>query len=164
MIHGNVVVDIAQYRTKETRHRRRGNNGKKGTVFKRSGKIWVDFRYLGERVRESSGLTATKENHGLVRKQLDLIMAEIDNGLFEFAKRFPQSRKRDYFTELEGKTATKRPGEVLFEEYVAAWREAMEPGMTSGQIRDYSCIFRYHLLPQGKRIKNVDKSTWCDVY
>jgi len=51
----------------------------------------LDFYYLGKRVREPSGLSDTNSNRKRVRKQLDLIIAEIENDLFQFAKRFPNS-------------------------------------------------------------------------
>jgi integrase len=113
------VIQITQYREKKKKKRDvdRLNAGKKGRVYSRGGNLWVDFRYLGERVRESSGQKDTVANRGAVRKQLDLIVAEIKNGIFEFGKRFPRSRKKDHFTRLEGKVVIKDPKEVLFGEY-----------------------------------------------
>jgi hypothetical protein len=85
------IVDFTQYRTqvKKNKKHRRGKIRKKGSVYTRNGKLWVDFRYLGKRVREPSSLCDTQLNRKRVRIQLDLIMAEIENGIFEFAKRFP---------------------------------------------------------------------------
>ena len=89
------VVKISQYReTKDTRKYISLSAGKKGRVYSRGGRLWVDFYYLGARVREPSGLKDTQSNRHLVRKQLDLVTAEIQNGIFEFAKRFPHSKKR----------------------------------------------------------------------
>ena len=87
----NNVVDIAHYRKKETRVRKRVNRRKKGSVYTRNGKLWVDFYYLGKRVREPSGFNVSPENRVIVRKQLDLINAEIDNGVFK--NRFPVLKK-----------------------------------------------------------------------
>jgi hypothetical protein len=85
------VIDFTQYRDDDDRRpkRKRSKKRLKGSVYGRNGKLWVDFRYLGERVREPSGLADTPLNRKAVRKQLNLITAEIDNGLFEFAERFP---------------------------------------------------------------------------
>ncbi len=74
-------------------------------------------------------------------------MAEIENGVFEFARRFPHSGKKDKFTELEGRIVTKDPGDVPFGEYQKKWWKEMKPGMTESQIRDYTCILNHHLLP-----------------
>jgi integrase len=143
------VIRFAQFREKEKQVRKTVslNVGKKGRVYNRGGRLWIDFHYLGQRVRESSGLEYTHQNQLLVRKKLDLILAEIENEVFEFAKRFPHSRQKDKFTELEGRLATKDPQDVIFGDYVQKWRMAMEPGMSESQIRDYSSILNHHLLP-----------------
>jgi len=146
------VIDLTQYRTVEKTKKIKKVKKGKGSVYTRSGKLWVDFRYLGERVREPSGLSDFTGNKSLVRKQLNLITAEIDNGIFEFAKRFPHSSKKDYFTELEGKTVKKDPKDVLFGQYVQMWLEAMQPGMSSSQIRDYASALNCHLLPFFEKI------------
>ena len=121
--------------------------GKKGRVDNRRGKLWVDFCYLGQRVRESSGLKNTPANRLKLRKMLDLIVAEIENGKFKFAKRFPHSTNKDKFNELEGRLATTDPRDVLFGEYTEKWFKEMKPGMTKSQIRDYYSILNFHLLP-----------------
>ena len=103
---------------------------------------------MGEKVRESSGLDDTSQNRKQVRKQLDLVIAEIDNGIFEFAMRFPHSKRKDHFTEREGRQVTKSPGDVLFCDYVEKWWEDMKPGMSDSKIRDYRSSLKAHLLPQ----------------
>jgi len=123
------------------------NAGKNGRVYSRGGKLWVDFHYLGQRVREPSGLKDSPANQRQLRSQLDLVIAEIENGVFEFTKRFPHSSKKDHFTELEGKNVTKEPGDVLFGEYFEKWWKEMALGMTDNQIRDYTCTLNHHLLP-----------------
>lgn len=148
------VIDIGLFRKKEKKREKKDrlNFGKKGSVFGRNGKIWVDFRYLKRRVREPSGLKDTTENRHVVRKQLDLIMAEIDNGVFEFAKRFPNSSKKDLFTILEGAIVTRKPSEITFGEYLKKWWIDMEPGMSENQIRDYKVPLNKHILPFFKEI------------
>jgi integrase len=143
------ILEITQYRSQgdELQKRKRTKSRKKGSVYSRGGKLWVDFRYLGERVREPSGLDDTQLSRKTIRNQLDLIVAEIDNGIFEFAKRFPHSKKKDYFTELEGRTVAKDPAEVVFTDYVKKWRKEMEPGMSISMIRDYTSILNYHHIP-----------------
>jgi len=143
------IIEISDYRSKKKniRKRNRLNAGKKGRVYSRSGKLWVDFRYLGERIRERSGMEDTPANRRILRNQLDLIVAEIENGVFEFAKRFPHSKKNDYFIMLEGRTVRKDPAEVLFGDYVAKWWEEMKPGMSESKIRDYTSILKTHHMP-----------------
>lgn len=127
--------------------------GKKGRVYSRGGLLWVDFRYLGERVREPSGLENTAANRQHLRKQLDLIVAEIENGVFRFAKRFPQSKRKGFFSQIEGRVFAKQPNEILFGDYERdKWWPEMSAGMSQSQIRDYKSILKVHLLPYfGKR-------------
>lgn len=132
---------------KTHRARDRLNVGRKGRVYSRGGKLWVDFYYLGQRVREPAGVSDTRANKEFVRKQLDVVVAEIEAGVFEFARRFPHSSKRDVFTQLEGKNLRKDPDTVTFGDYVSRWWEEMRLGMTDNQIRDYTSILQYHLLP-----------------
>lgn len=144
------IVDLTQYRKKKKQapKRKRPRSQTKGSVYSRGGNLWVDFRYLDERVREPSGLIDTAENCNTVRKQLDLIIAEIGNSIFEFAKRFPHSSRKEYFAELEGRTVTKDPADVIFSEYVEKWWTDMKPGMSDSQIRDYTSILDFHVLPR----------------
>jgi integrase len=142
----SAIIDLAQYRKKDE-PKKKTIKGKKGTIYSRNKKLWVDFRYLGERVREPSGLNDTQANRILLRKQISLVVAEIENGVFEFAARFPHSNKREYFSDLEGRRVTKKPGDVLFGVYAQKWFEAMKPGMSRDQARDYTITLDMHLLP-----------------
>ena len=129
------------------KQRTKTNSYGKGSFYTRNGVLWVDFRYLGQRVRESSGLADTSSNRNTLRKQLNLIIAQIENKRFKFAEVFPESKKKEYFSRLEGRTVTKDPKDVTFGEYVAKWWEEMKPGMSTGKVRDYESIIRFHLLP-----------------
>jgi integrase len=143
-----IIVEISRYREKKKRRKRhRLNVGRKGRIYGRSGKLWVDFHYLGERVREPSGLDDNQSNRDRLRKQLDLVMAEIENSVFEFAKRFPQSNRKDHFNLIETKTVRKNPEDIVFGDYAKRWWKEMEPGMSQNQIRDYSGILKNHLHP-----------------
>jgi len=136
-----------QEHKRDTRKSDRVNVGKTGRVYSRGGKLWVDFRYLGERVREASGLDDNPTNRGQLRKMLDLIVSEIGAGIFEFAKRFPHSRRKEYFIRLEGKNFRKDPKDILFGDYVEKWWMEMCPGMSQSQASDYASILKTHLLP-----------------
>ncbi len=146
------IIDFPKHSDTSKKRRKKDsvNIGKKGRVFARSGKLWVDFHYMNQRVREPSGFNNTPKNRKKLRKQLDLVVAEIENGMFEFAKRFPNSTRRDDFTTLEGRLVIKRPDEINFGKYVKKWWQEMSPGMSASQQRDYtsilsttfSCIFQ----------------------
>jgi len=143
------IIKFPSYRAKEAKaeEAEHKSGDQRGRVYSRSGWLWVDFRYMGERVREPAGLQETEKNLKLVRRQLDLVLAEIANGVLDFAKRFPKSSRREYFAKKEGRPIKRDPGEVFFKEYVKHWLKAMEPGMSPGQVRDYNNALKNHLLP-----------------
>ena len=109
------IIDFSQYRTKSDNFpkRKRSKLRKMGSVHARNGKLWVDFRYLNERVREPSGIKDTKANRIKIRKQLDLIIAEIENGLFEFASGFPIASGKIISPNLRGKTLQGGPKKLF---------------------------------------------------
>lgn len=146
------VLKISDYEEKSPQKREDVNQGKKGSVYARSDKLWVDFRYMNQRVREPTGLADTEKNRHLVRKKLDLILKEIQKGEFEFANRFPYSKKKDFFSMLETGTYRKDPSAITFGEYYDQWFEAMKPGMSESKIRDYQGAVNNHLLPYFGRI------------
>jgi len=141
------VFQISDFKKGNSRKREKLNTGKNGSVYARGGKSWVYFRYMNQRVRESVGLMDTPENRKLVRQKLDLVIAEIQNNTFEFAKRFPYSKKKDSYTLLETGSVQKNPADITFGEYYQKWYNEMKSGMTDSKIRDYDCIARCHLLP-----------------
>lgn len=72
-----------------------------GLPFFNNGILYVDFMYLGERVRESSGLVWNTDNEKIVREQLDRVISAIDSKSLRFAEVFPDSRKKQYFYDKE---------------------------------------------------------------
>ncbi len=79
------IIDYSQFRDRKKRSEpkaRRSKPRQRGSIYARGGKLWVDFRYLGERVREPTGLGDDSQNRKLIRKQLNLVMAEIEAGIF----------------------------------------------------------------------------------
>ena len=101
--------------------------------------------YIGERVRESSGLLWNDQNVKEVRKQLDAIAVAIDSGKFKFADVFPTSKKMDYFREKERALhgAAKSQAEVLFEEYAWIWYGLLKD---SGRVAERTLLgYRRHI-------------------
>jgi integrase len=99
------------------------NRNKDGSVRKTNGLVYVDLMYLGERVRESSGLHWNEKNARLVREQLDGIMATIKAGIFRFHETFPASKRRDHFQRQEMLLYgfKKKPEDVRFKEAALQW-------------------------------------------
>ena len=132
---------------KKARKQTQLNKGKKGRVYNRGGKLWVDFHYSNERIREPSGLIDTHSNRIKLRKQLDLIIAEIENDVFDFAKRFPHSKKKNLITNVDKPIFHVESKDVIFGDYAAKWWKDMKPGMSFSQVRDYESILNVHHIP-----------------
>jgi integrase len=132
---------------KKIRKKKQLNKGKKGRVYNRGKKLWVDFHYLNKRIREPSGLKDTHPNRIKLRKQLDLVIAEIENNVFDFGKRFPHSKKKKLITNVIKSISYVDSKDVLFGDYVKRWWNDIKPGMSHGQVRDYNSILTVHLIP-----------------
>ena len=118
------VIRFPQAEKVKDKPRKTGlNTNKEGSVRKINGKVYVDFIYLGERARESSGLAWNEKNARDVRRQLDKIIVEINSESFRFAKVFPNSKKAAYFTKKEQLLfdLNKTPEQVLFKDYAWPW-------------------------------------------
>jgi len=116
--------------------RKKGLNKKKqGSVRNINGTIYVDFRYLGRRVRESAGLPWSSQNVRKVREQLDKIMAAIKLGTFRFCDVFPDSPKKDEFAKMERKiqVGSCSPSQVKCGEYMDSWYEVLRD---SGRVSE----------------------------
>ena len=77
------------------------NQNREGSVRNIGGKVYVDFIYLDERVRECAGHPWNERNAKEVRAQMDKIIVAIRSGTFRFAEVFPDSKRKDYFAEKE---------------------------------------------------------------
>jgi len=127
------------------------NRNKEGSVRKVNGKVYIDFMYLGERVRESSGLAWNDKNAKHVREQLDKIAVGIISGTFRFGKVFPNSKKADYFSEKERLLfgLNKTPDQVIFKDYAWAWYNLFkDSGRVSGRtLWGYKSYLNLYLIP-----------------
>lgn len=127
------------------------NMNQKGSVRSINGKLYVDFMYLNERVREKAGLDDTKENSKRVRQQLNRIIMAIEDGTFRFAEVFPQSSKKDHFRHREGEVygLGGSPGEVNIGTYIGLWYDRLKD---SGRVSErtlygYKSYINLYLVP-----------------
>ena len=120
--HEGNVVPLPQRKGKGER-KRDVNRNRDGSVRRINNLVYVDFMYLGARVRESSGLPWNEKNAKSVRDQLDRIVLAIKSETFRFAEAFPHSKKRDYFQKQEMLLygLKKKPHDVRFGETALQW-------------------------------------------
>jgi len=128
------VLTFPRPNNRSSKSRKSGvNRNRGGSVRNINGNVYVDFIYLGERVRESSGLDWNDKNARLVRGQLDKIIVAIKSGTFKYAEVFPDSQRRDYFSQKER--------DLL----------GLQPTPDQGQCRDYFNQW-YELLKHSGRV------------
>jgi len=161
------IIKFPQSEKNSDKARKSGlNRNKEGSVRKVNGKIYVDFMYLGERVRESSGLTWEDKNVKHVREQLDKIIVGIKSDTFRFAQVFPTSKKADYFAEKERLLfgLNKTPDQVFFKDYARNWYILLkDSGRISGRtLWGYKSYLKLYLNPYFGELTfvNLNKSTF----
>lgn len=127
------------------------NVNKEGTVREINGKVYVDFLYLGQRVRESSGLPWSTSNAKIARMKLDKIGMAIADGSFEFRKVFQKSKKAEFFSELERKTFMRAlsPDELVFQLFAWEWYNLLKATerVTARTLLDYRRQLEMYLIP-----------------
>jgi integrase len=145
------VIRLPQ-RKQDTQNRKAAlNKNKEGSVRKIGGKVYVDFYYFGDRVRECSGLVWNDENARSVRQQLDRIVVSIDSGTFRFSKVFEKSKRKEFFdkkeAELYGSQIT--PDEIKFGEYAWKWYELKRNSwrVTGRTLKEYKSYLDLYLIP-----------------
>lgn len=149
---GALIIPFKKVRKDQGKGRKTGlNRNRDGSVRKINGKIYVDFIYMGERVREPSGLDWDDKNAKIVREQLDKVIGSIKTGTFRFGDVFPNSKKKDHFREKEIQAygLKKTPDQVHLKEYILAWHELLKgAGRTSERTHyDYKAYMDLYLIP-----------------
>ena len=151
MYSDNIIEFKVNERKKVVRRKEGINKNRNGSVRKINGKVYVDFTYLGERVRESSGLHWSLDNEKRVRKLLDKIMIQIESNEFVFSDTFPDSNKKGFFTKLELNKLQRnlKPSDVLFKDYVWEWYNLRKISENNAgrTLMDYKGYINKYLLP-----------------
>jgi integrase len=146
------IVPFPRRRKSAEKPRKAGmNHNREGSVRRINGRVYVDFMYLGERVREPSGLDWNEKNAKIVREQLDRISLAIKGGTFRFAEVFPQSNNREYFSEKERKVFDLKPtpDHVIFRDFADQWYGLRrDSGRLAGRtLREYRSYMDNYLIP-----------------
>ena len=147
------VIPLPLKPKRSERSRKSGLNvNKEGSVRRINGKVYVDFIYLGERVRECSGLVWNDKNARSTRDQLDKIIVAIKTGTFKFSEVFPNSKHRELFDKKKEKEVfnlNATPDEVTFGDYARRWYDLKkEAGRVTGRtLKEYKSYLNHYLVP-----------------
>lgn len=131
-----------------------------------SGKLFCDFRYQGKRCREYTALEDTKANRQKLTKLLEKIEAEINDGVFQYQKYFPNSKLAAKFSgnseqnnklteHLPHITQSNVPVAVsaaanptpLFKDFAEKWFDECKIGWRRSYIETMRNTIDKHLLP-----------------
>ena len=165
------LIQFPQSQSRKTKKsRKKGlNTNKSGSVRNINGKIYVDFIYMDERVREQAGLSWNQKNAKYIRSQLDKIHIAIESGTFKFAEVFPKSKKAACFSEKEQQAygIKQSPDTVRVKTYIWTWYDLLKAservtGRTLGSYK--SCITNYLEPYFGEMMfSDINKNT-CDKF
>jgi integrase len=125
------------------------------SVRKETNTIYLDFRYMGKRCREQTGLNATIANKRKMEKLLNQIEAEMMAGTFRYKKHFPESRLADQFADNELElhqpeewvalqTQTEIPS---FKDYIYPWFDRQKIAWRRSHIVNIESMIEKHFLP-----------------
>ena len=117
------------------------------TIRTRSGKLFVDFRYMGARCREKTYMADTAVNRKRLAKIVERMEAEITLGTFKYAEYFPKSRKAIEMKERESYVATVRSKSPTFREFSEIWFGEHEIEWRASYQRKLRTTLDNHILP-----------------
>ncbi|WP_026301055.1 MULTISPECIES: site-specific integrase [unclassified Thioalkalivibrio] len=130
-----------------------------------TGKLVFDFRYRGQRCRETTKLDDTPANRRSMEKVAKKIEAEITLGTFEYSRYFPNSSRAVRFSaELEGAAPTEADDETastpLFRDFAEQWLQENEVAWRFKTLETNRGSLRRHLLPYfgDQRVSDISKA------
>ena len=119
------------------------------SINSRNGKLYVDFRYIGQRCREQTLLADTKPNRKRLENFVSRMEADIQLGSFRYENYFPQSKKLEQFQSLElmRSANSHKDSSSGFDSFSKVWLEEKKPEWRDSQISNVEDIFRIYLIP-----------------
>lgn len=129
------------------------------SIRSRRSKLFVDFRYMNMRCRETTNLTDTPANRKKLAKIIEKMEAEITLNIFDYAAYFPKSERAQEMTALADRAEaciSRNPtfrqfSEIFYEERKIEWRPSYR--------QKTQIILNKYLLPEfgGKAVHAIKK-------
>lgn len=118
-----------------------------GAINTRGGKLYLDFRYKGNRCREQTQLTDTPANRKRAQQIIDHIEAAITLGSFDYASYFPNSRKLEQIQHHDKTEAQVNSNFPLLKESAEDWFKTSEISWRKSYRETVRGRLDKHVLP-----------------
>jgi len=120
-----------------------------------TGKLFIDFRYQGQRCREQTLLDDTVANRRRLERLLDKIEQDIAVGTFDYASTFPNSPRARKFA----RHSEQLNGAPLLSEFVKEWWQENAFRWKRSGIKNMRSTLDKHLLPTfgGMTVNQISK-------
>ncbi len=129
------------------------------SIRPRRGKLFVDFRYMNMRCRETTNLTDTPANRKKLAKIIEKMEAEITLGIFDYAAYFPKSERAQEMTALADRAEACISRNPTFRQFVDIWYEEKKIEWRPSYRQKTRIILDKYLLPEfgGKAVHAIKK-------
>ena len=130
------------------------------SIRSRRGKLFVDFRYMNMRCRETTNLLDTPANRKKLAKIIEKMEAEITLGIFDYAAYFPKSERAQEMTALADRAEACISRNPTFRQFVDIWYEEKKIEWRPSYRQKIQIILDKYLLPEfgGKAVHAIKKS------
>lgn len=130
------------------------------SIRARRGKLFVDFRYMNMRCRETTNFTDTPSNRKKMTKILEKMEAEITLGIFDYATYFPKSERAEEMRRLNDRAEACISRQPTFRQFVDIWYSEKEIEWRPSYRKKVKILLDKYLLPYfgDKAIHTIKKS------
>lgn len=129
------------------------------SIRARRGKLFVDFRYMNMRCRETTNLTDTPANRKKLAKIIEKMEAEITLGIFDYAAYFPKSERAQEMAALADRAEACISRNPTFRQFSVIWYEEKKIEWRPSYRQKTQIILNKYLLPEfgGKAVHAIKK-------
>ncbi|WP_201583388.1 Arm DNA-binding domain-containing protein [Psychrobacter jeotgali] len=130
------------------------------SIRARRGKLFVDFRYMNIRCRETTNLTDTPANRKKLAKIIEKMEAEITLGIFNYAAYFPKSERAQEMMALADRAEACISRNPTFKQFADIWYEEKKIEWRPSYQGKIQIILDKYLLPEfgGKAVHAIKKT------
>lgn len=132
-----------------------------GSINKRDGKLFFDFRYRGARCREYTRLGDTPTNRKQMESILERIEAEILLDSLNYRAYFKNSPLADRFEAIESQLQEEPDSDIPeFARFANLWFDEMKPEWRNSYINNIRLTLDRYVIPalKGKKVTDISKA------